>query len=128
MSELTTGVNWLAVIVGAVAAFLAGWLWFSPMVFGKKWAAGSGVTMGSAGKMPVAAMAAQALGLVLMSWFVGVTAVASHLLTVILATVAFGVLQWSGGTFSGKTAYARNVDAGYWILALVLMILTQGLF
>jgi len=125
--ELITGVNWLAVVAGAVAAFLAGWLWFSPMLFGKKWAEGSGVKMDSASKMPVDAMVAQALGLALMSWFVGVTAVSSQLLTVILATLAFVVLQWSGGTFSGKTLYARNVDAGYWILALALMIVAQGL-
>ena len=28
MGELTTGVSWLAVIVGAVASFLLGWLWY----------------------------------------------------------------------------------------------------
>ena len=43
MSELTSGVSWLAVIVGAIVAFLLGWLWYSPQLFGEKWAAGSGV-------------------------------------------------------------------------------------
>ncbi len=36
-------VNWLAVIVGAVAAFGAGWLWYSDMMFGQKWREGIGV-------------------------------------------------------------------------------------
>ena len=50
------------------------------------------------------------------------------LLTVILATVAFTVLGYSGGLFSQKSGYARNVDAGYWIIYLVVMILCQGIF
>lgn len=127
MGELTSGVNFLAVIVGAVLAFVVGWAWYSPKVFGEKWAAGSGVKMAAASNMPVAAMAAQGIGLLLMSWFVGVTAASNMLATVILATVAFAVLAYAGNTFSGKTAYARNVDAGYWIVALVVMILAQGL-
>ena len=128
MGEIMTDVSWIGVIVGAVAGFLAGWLWYSPMLFGPKWAEGSGVEMNSADKMPFDAMGAQFLGLLLMSWFVGVTAAAGALLTLILATIAFAVLQWSGNTFSGKTKCARNVDAGYWILALVVMILAQAIF
>ncbi|NNG05671.1 MAG: DUF1761 domain-containing protein [Inquilinus sp.] len=128
MGELTNGVSWLAVIVGAVVSFLAGWLWYSPKLFGPKWADGVGVEMGTAGEMPVPAMATQIVGLLLMSWFVGVTAVANALLTVILATVAFTVLAYSGGLFTRKSAYARNVDAGYWIVSLVIMIVCQGIF
>ncbi|AKI01166.1 Protein of unknown function (DUF1761) [Hoeflea sp. IMCC20628] len=127
MSELTTGVSWLAVIIGAVVSFLAGWLWYSPILFGPKWAKGVGVEMGTANDMPFAAMAAQFLGLLLMSWFVGVTAATNALSTVILATLAFTVLAYSGGLFTRKPAYARNVDAGYWIIALVIMTLSQGL-
>ena len=127
MSELTTGVSWLAVIIGALVSFLAGWLWYSPMLFGPKWAKGVGVEMGTASEMPFAAMAAQFIGLLLMSWFVGVTAATNALSTVILATLAFTVLTYSGGLFTRKSAYARNVDAGYWIIALVIMIVSQGL-
>lgn len=127
MGELTTGVSWLAVIVGAVVSFLVGWLWYSPKLFGPKWAEGVGVKMGTASEMPVAAMVAQIVGLLLMSWFVGVTAVSDALLTVILGTVAFTVLAYSGGLFTKKSTYARNVDAGYWIVALVVMIVCQGI-
>ncbi len=127
MAEIMTGVNWLAVIVGAVVAFLIGWLWYSPKLFGTKWAAGSRVDLGSATSMPVGAMVAQFVGLFLMSWFVGVTAASNALLTVVLATVAFTVLNYSGGSFSGKSDYAKAVDAGYWIVALVVMILVQAI-
>ena len=127
MSELTTGVSWLAVIIGAAVSFLAGWLWYSPMLFGPKWAEGVGVEMGTAKEMPIAAMATQLVGLLLMSWFVGVTAASNALLTVILATLAFTVLAYSGGLFTRKSAYARAVEAGYWMVSLAIMILSQGL-
>ncbi len=128
MGELTTGVSWLGVLVGAVVSFLAGWLWYSPKLFGPKWAEGVGVEMGAAGEMPVAAMVSQGIGLLLMSWFVGVTAASDALLTVILGTVAFTVLAYSGGSFRKNSTYARNTDAGYWIVALVIMIVCQGIF
>ncbi len=128
MGELTTGVSWLAVVVGAVVSFLVGWLWYSPKLFGPKWAEGVGVKMGTASEMPVAAMVAQIVGLLLMSWFVGVTAVSNALMTVILGTVAFTVLAYSGGLFTKKSTYARNTEAGYWLVSLVIMIVCQGIF
>jgi len=128
MGELTMGVSWIAVIVGAIISFLVGWLWYSPKLFGVKWAEGSRVELGDASEMPVAAMVAQFVGLCLMSWFVSVTAASNLLMTVILGTIAFTVLAYSGNTFSQKTPYARNVDAGYWIVALVIMIIVNGIF
>ncbi len=76
-------------------------------------------------------MGTQVLGLLLMSWFVGVTANMNALYTVILATVilatvAFTVLAYSGGSFSGKSSYARATDAGYWIACPVVMIICEG--
>jgi len=126
--ELTAGVSWAAVISGAVVSFLAGWLWYSEKLFGTKWAEGVGVKLGSSREMPTGAMAAQGIGLFLMSWFVGVTAASNLLLTVILATVAFTVLGMSGAMFRRQSDYARNVDAGYWLVALVIMILANAIF
>ncbi len=41
----TTGINYLAVFVSAIAAMVVGSLWYSPSVFGKQWMAWSGMTM-----------------------------------------------------------------------------------
>jgi hypothetical protein len=128
MVEITANVNWLAVVVGAVVAFLVGWLWYSPMVFGKQWAAGNNIELGSASSMPVGAMVAQAIGLLLVSWFVGVTAVSSALLTFILAVIAFGVMQMSGGLFTKKPMNVVLIDFGYLIVAAVIMFLAQAIF
>ena len=127
MGEITNGVSWLAVVAGAVVSFLLGYFWYSPKLFGTKWAEGSGVKLNTADKMPMLAMATQGVGLLLMSWFVGVTANSNALYTVILATIAFTVLQFSGNSFSGKSNYARWIDAGYWIACLVIMVIAQGL-
>ncbi len=128
MGELMEGVNWLGVIAGTIVSFLAGWLWYSPKLFGTKWAEGSRVQLGNANEMPVGAMIAQVIGLFLMSWLVGVTMANNEVWTAILATLAFATLAYSGSMFSQKTAYARVVDFGYWIAALVIMVVCQALF
>ncbi|MCB1385099.1 MAG: DUF1761 family protein [Nitratireductor sp.] len=126
MAELAN-VNWLAVIVGAVAAFLAGWLWYSPRLFGVKWAEGSRVELGSANEMPAFALLTQAIALLLLATVIGITATQNMLLTAILTILAAAAFVLSGGAFTRKSGYALGVDAGYIALAGVLMILAQGL-
>jgi len=128
MGELIAGVNFVGVIVGAVMAFLLGWLWYSPMLFGRKWAEGVGVEMGTADTMPAGAMISQFIGLVLVSWLVGVTAVSNALLTILLAAVAFALLGYAGGMFRKNSGYARMTDAGYLVASVIVMIICQGIF
>lgn len=85
------------------------------------------MNLGTASDMPMGAMATQFIGLFLMAWFVAVTAANNALLTVILATVAFTVLGYSGGMFAKQNTYVRNVNAGYWIVSLVVMVIVQGI-
>jgi len=120
--------NWTAVIVGTVVAFLAGWAIYSPRFFGKGWAEGSGVELGSASKMPVAAMISQLVALFVLALVVGMTAQTNALWTAILAILAAGLFGFSGSTFTGKSMYARLVDLGYVIVAGVIMIICQGIF
>ncbi len=123
MNYFFQNISWLSVIVGAVGSFLLGWLWYSPKLFGEKWAAGSGVKMDAANKMPVEAMASQGIGLVLMSWFVNLAG--AHVGA--LAVIAFAVLGYSGNSFTGKSQYAKFVDAGYWIASFVVMVVVRRL-
>lgn len=120
--------NWLAVIVGTIVAFLVGWLWYSPKLFGKGWAEGSGVELGSAGGMPVVAMVSQLLALLALALVIGKTATTNDLYTAILAIVAAGLFVYSNASFSGKSNYARNVDIFYVLLSGVIMIVCQGIF
>jgi len=119
--------NWLAVIVGAVLSFLAGWLWFSPKLFGEKWAEGSRVELGKADEMPKLAMAAQAIALLLISTLIGLTAASGALFTAIIAILGIAAFSVSVGAFVKKTNYALMVDGGYVILFGVIMIAVQGI-
>lgn len=118
--------NILAVIVGAIVAFLVGWIWYGPL-FGKKWAAGSGVELGSASSMPVFAMVAQFVALLTLSIVVGITATTSALFTALFAILAAALFVTSAGAFVKKSNEAIAIDFGYIVVAGVVMILSQGL-
>ena len=126
MLELTTGVNWLAVGLGTVLAFGLGMLWFSPRMFGKGWAQGSHNLQPPA-TLPLGAMLAQLIGIALMAWIIGVTAVANALATALLIILAIAVLQLAAGLFGQKTRYAALVDAGYVVAMGALMIFAQAI-
>jgi len=128
MMEIMTGVSWSGVVAGAVAAFLLGWLWYSPMLFGKKWAEAHNVQLGAAASMPVMAMVAQLLGLFLVSWFVGVTAVTSALATAVLALLGFAMLNDSGAMFAKVPTVGRLINLGYWVASFAVMVICQGIF
>jgi hypothetical protein len=48
MQNAFQNLNWLAIIVAAVSAFALGSLWYSPVMFAKRWMKESGVTEESA--------------------------------------------------------------------------------
>ena len=128
MNELTDGVNWIAVIAGTLLSFLLGWLWFSPKLFGRKWAEGVGIAIDETAKMPLSAMLTQLAGTFLLAWIIGVTATANALLTAILVVLTIVVLMISGGLFSQKSQYAISTEAGFVVVMAIIMIVCQGVF
>ena len=128
MDEIVLNVNWVAVIVGAIVSFLLGWLWYSPKLFGVKWAEGVGVSLDNGSAMPVGAMATQAIGMFLYAWVVGVTAKNEALLTIILIMLALVFLTAAGGKFSQKSTYAIVTESGFVVVMTIVMIIVQGIF
>lgn len=128
MSEITTNVDWIAVAAGTLVSFLLGCLWYSPMLFGKKWAAGIGVDLGSASSMPVAAMVAQLVATFLLAWVVGVTAAQNALMTVILIVITLVFFIVSNGLFGKKSHAAITIEAGFIVAMAVIMIIAQAIF
>lgn len=128
MNEVTSDVNWLAVIVGTIVSFLIGWLWYSPMLFGKKWAEGSGVELGSASSMPIAAMITQLVSTFLLALLVGITAAQNALGTVILIVLTVTGFVVSVGLFVKKSNFAVMVDGGFIVAMGVVMVIIQGIF
>jgi len=126
--EMYSEVSWLAVVIGAVVAFLVGWAWYGPFLFGKKWAEGSGVELGTAQSMPVFAMVSQLVALLLLSLVIGLTATMDALVTAILAVLATAVFVVSMGAFVKKSTYALIVDGGYIVVSGIVMIIAQAMF
>jgi hypothetical protein len=128
MAEITMNVSWHAVIVGAVVAFALGWLWYSPKLFGTKWAAGVGVLIDDGSALPVTAMILQAIGTLLLAWVVGVTAASNALMTIILIVLVMVTLLAAGGFFAKKSVYAIGTEAGFILKMTVVMIVVQDIF
>ncbi|MGJ8534612.1 MAG: DUF1761 domain-containing protein [Alphaproteobacteria bacterium] len=128
MNELTSNVNWLAVIIGTIVSFIIGWLWYSPILFGKKWAEGSGVELGTASSMPVAAMVTQLVSTFFLALLVGVTAAQNALATIILIVLTIAGFVMSVGLFVKKSTFAVLVDGGFIVTMGVVMVIIQGIF
>ena len=119
-------INWAAVAVGTVAAFLLGMLWFSPKMFGQSWALGSHNIQPPAAP-PMAAMIVQFLGTLALAMVIGITETTGAIVAAIMAIIATALIVAGMDLFSQKTAKATVIDAGYIVASGVLMILAQGI-
>ncbi|WP_299727442.1 DUF1761 domain-containing protein [uncultured Tateyamaria sp.] len=118
--------NWAAVVVGTIAAFGLGMLWFSPKLFGKAWAAGSH-DITTPDSPPILAMIIQFAGTALLALVVGITETNQAIMTAIGAIMAVALIVAGMDLFSQKSGKATMIDAGYVVAAGVVMILAQGL-
>ena len=126
MAELTTGVNWLAVGVGTVIAFMLGAAWYSPKMFGTKWAEGVGLKLESGATPPMAAMLTQLVATFSLAWVIGVLAVSHALFTAILVVLTLVAMIAANGMFAGKSNYAIATECGFMSVLSVIMIISQG--
>jgi hypothetical protein len=99
--------NWMAVIVGATLAFGLGMIWFSPVMFGRAWAAGNhGINPPAS--LPVTAMLIQGLGTFALALVVGLPDTGGLISTAVLAILAASLLV-AGMAFSAKIP-GRDAD------------------
>ncbi|MEE9429177.1 MAG: DUF1761 domain-containing protein [Paracoccaceae bacterium] len=127
MENEFANLNWLAVIVGTVLAFLLGMLWFSPKMFGKAWSKGMNDLQPPA-SAPVMAMILQLIGTFALALVIGLTATQDMLITAILAILATAIIQAGNGLFKQNAGSTVTIDAGYTIAMGVIMIIAQGIF
>ena len=128
MEELTHNVNWLAVGIGAFVAYMLGWLWYSPKLFGAKWMVGVKVEFTEGDAMPMAAMVVQAIGTFLLAWLIGITAAQEALLTALLIMLTIVSLLAGSGLYCQKSHAAIAIECSYLIAMVVIMIICQGVF
>jgi len=126
-------VNYLAVVVAAVAGFLLGWGWY--MAFGKVWKDALGRQEGDRKPTPTPFILA-GLGSLLMAWMLA--GLMGHLANV---TVRGGLITaffvWAGFVltttvvnqqFHGSKPLVTIIDAGHWLAVLLLMGAIIGAF
>jgi hypothetical protein len=125
-------VNYLAILVSAVAAFAVGMVWYSPALFAKQWMAANGHTSETMDAMKPR-----------MAGIYGLSFVCYLVMGFVMAILArrLGIEYWTGGVklggaawlgfaatvgltanrFSGKPLAAWLIDAGHQLAFMVVM-------
>ena len=125
-------INFLAVVVAAVVAFLIGGLWYSPLLFAKQWVKAHGYTDDQVAEMQKGAGKAYAVTLVcdfLIALAIAVLVGYIHMERCVQG-LKLGLLIWAGiafplgliaSMFSGKRITVFVIDTAYQLVYLVLM-------
>ena len=139
-SEIFSQVNWLAVLVAALAYFFLGAIWYSKALFGTKWASLVGIDMNDPNKgKGMAKMFVVTLVLIIVAC-IGLAFLVSKLdLHVMMSAIKLGLLT---GICFASTAVAISfvyenrpagiyfIDCGYHlaghIIAAIILVLWRG--
>ncbi len=128
-----TGINMIAVVVATIVGFAAGSVWYT--VFGKSWAIAQGKEPGSFRPSPgpfVLALVAQFIMALMLAGVIG------HLGPVTFhGSIISAIMIWAGfiattivvnDSFQGANVMLSVIDAGHWLVVLMLMGAVIGMF
>ncbi len=129
-------VNWLAVVLAALAGFMVGGIWYGPLM-GKSWMVAMGKTEDDLKNInPAKLYGFTFLLAILASWTLAHTfaSYAKDLSTVVKVMTAFGVALgfivpalWTNYLFQDAKKPLFWIDAGYWLLFYIAMGLVHAL-
>lgn len=136
---MDAGINYLAVLVAALAAYVVGAIWYSPAGFGKIWKKLAGFTDEDMRHMPLNMQQSMVLGFLftlLLSYvfahfviLTGVKDVASALTLGFWSWLGFGATTLSySWLYEGKSVKLFLFNAGHLLVALLAMSLVYGLW
>ncbi len=125
---ITFDLNWVAVIVAAVASIVIGFIWYMPAVFGQRWAAASGRSMTDmtmtpmdTGMMAVTALVS-AIGVALVVKATGVSGIADGAILGAIGWLGFtGTVSFSDRIFNGGSMAFWAIQSGYRLVTFVVM-------
>ncbi|MBT4384837.1 DUF1761 domain-containing protein [Candidatus Peregrinibacteria bacterium] len=127
-------VNYIAVILSAVAAMIIGSIWYSPLVFGKAWMKLAGVKEPKKDEANKQMLKGMGLGLVTMLVMAYVLARFMDIMVVVDSNGALEMSLWlwlgfmlplTLGSFlwEGKDVKLSFLNAAYWLVTLEVMAL-----
>jgi hypothetical protein len=123
------GVNWLAVIVAAVAGIVVGFIWYAPPVFGRRWARASGIELPQPGEVQpmtyVGGVVTAAVTAYVLAVLIGGLGAATLVDGVVVGAVVWlgFVATWlaSGVFFERRSTEWWAINAGQAIVSLAIM-------
>lgn len=127
-THVLADVNYLAVVVAAIATFILGGLWYAPFLFGNAWKRVNGFTDADLAKrsMPAtfgAAFILQLISALVLAFFVGQEATA-HYGALFGAHVGLAWVLTSFGVtyaFEGRPLSLLMINGGYHVVSFVVM-------
>ena len=119
--------NWLAIVIAAVANMIIGTLWYGNFAFGKSWVKLSGHNMGegmSVGPLYAMTAAAAVVQAITMSWFVAQTGANSGAAGAIIGLyVGLGFVataMFAEVLFAGRHPRLYAITAGYSVVVAIV--------
>jgi len=125
-----SGVNYLAVLIAAVAGFLVGFIWYGPL-FSKPWRAANNITSGSmqGGSMPML-LVLSFIALLVMAWVLaglighlgpGQVTLRNGVISAIFCWIGFVITTMAvNNGFAGRKGVLLWIDSGHWLAVLVV--------
>jgi hypothetical protein len=122
-------INWFALIAATLSAFIIGWIWYSPLLFGKAWMRVSGMTEEKARSAQIA----KVFGTSFIFIFIAAINLAFFLADPSVQAwngALYGFLTGFGWIFMGIGATAvfeqRGwtyilINGGYWVVSMTIM-------
>jgi hypothetical protein len=125
-------VNYMAVLVAAIAVFVLGWLWYSPLLFYKPWMRARGLDPAAAmagAKMPTGKLFIELLRCIVLAFIVAYLVAAVGITNWVVAA-HFGLLLWIGFPvvlLTGAVIWdnvpvkVAAIHAGDWLVKLLVI-------
>jgi len=112
--------------VGTILTYLLGGLWYSPLLFGARWAEGVRNGAGPGSRQPVAALVLQLAGTFLLAWLIALAAARDIWPAALLIVLTVFTLLVAGAVFAGHSRAAVMIQGGYFLaMAAVMALLTR---
>ena len=127
-----TAVNWLAVIIAAVAGVVIGFIWYMPAVFGRRWAAEGGIELPAAGSVNPIIYLVSVLQALIQAYVVGLFAGGAGIVNGAIIGFVLWLLiaaaTYSAVLYERRSATYWAINAGYSLVSCLVMGAIVGYF
>ena len=120
MEALVTNVNWLAVGVSTIISYLFASFWYSPLVFGSKWAGGVGLKERTQDGFSFYALVCQFFAILLLAWINSLIMGNGSLVFIFLISLTIFFFVLTANLMSDNSNYSSLVEATF-VFAITLI-------